>query len=420
MTSCLIVACALTVLPALQARRTDLRAAIAEGGRLATARTRWQAGLASAQLAVILVLLTLGALVGRSFVEALRTDPGFDPSNAVTFRTPVPGSRAVRTSAAYELAGVIASVPGTVSVGFSAEPPLGEYYSATHSTHAGGFVASDPSLDFRLVDDGYFRALGARLVKGRFFTEAEVRDAGTAAVLNESAARLLFRRSDPIGRHVHAGFGGDILTVVGLIKDIRTAGLDVDAPPMLYRPYRAFASEVVFTVRATRPIDAYLAAVEARARTWSAAVVVRDAGTLDSQLRKTVASRMRAATLIGGFGLLGLLIGSVGLYGTVAAQVERSRRELGIRIALGASTKSVVRRVLAAGTRLMMFGALAGLVASAVAAGFVQKLLYGVRPWDLASFMLALALLGAGALAASLAPALRAARIDPAETLRDH
>jgi predicted permease len=413
-----LAAGALAVLPALHSRRIGLTAVLAEGGRSATVRTRWQGVLASAQLAVILVLLTLGGLIGRSLVEALRTDPGFSASGAITLRAAIPGRAGARKAAAYDLARVLASVPGTGAVGFSAEPPLGEYYSCTHSIHPGPYAAADPSLAFRLVDDGWFRALGTRLVRGRTLTEDEVRSGRGAAVLNESGARLLFGGADPVGRQVRSAFGDEAFTVVGVVRDMRSAGLDRRAPAAIYRPYIPFGGSVVFTVRTPRTADEFLAIARGRARAWNAGVILRDAASLDADLRQTVASRMRASALVGGFALLGLLVGTVGLYGTIAGHVQRQQREVGIRMALGASEASIRRRVLGHAARLVVPGAVAGLALSAAGAAFVRTLLYGVRPWDAASFAIALLLLGGAALCASWLPAVRASRVSPTEALR--
>lgn len=415
----LVVACALTLLPVLQSRRLALLPALSGSGRATSVRAGWQGRLASAQLAVILVLLALGGLIGRSFVEALRTPPGFDAAHAITLRASIPGPAEARTGGAYELARVIAAVPGTSGVGFAAERPIGLTYSASHSTRPGEFTATDPSVPFRLVDGGYFRALGTRLVSGRVMTEAEVRGQADVAVLNQSAARLLFGAIDPVGRQVHSALGNTMLRVVGVVEDMRSEGLDRNAPPMLYRGYHPFfGSDVFFTVRTARNPDDYAAAVQARVKDWNARVVLRDIVPMEARLRETVAGRMRASALVGGFALLGLLVGTVGLYGTVAAYAQQLRRELGIRLALGAPTGSVLRRVLGHGLRLVAAGTVVGVAASAAAAVFIRKQLYGILPWDLPAFAAALVLLVAAALSASLVPALRASRINPAEVLR--
>jgi predicted permease len=416
---CLLVAVAIAVLPTMQARRTSLVESLGQAGRGGTARTSWRGVLAAAQLAIILVLLGVGSLIGRSFVWALHTDPGFDADHVVTFKATLPVAMEGRTAAAYDLSRAISSVAGTVRVGFSGEAPIGNFYAAAHSGREGDLRATDPVVAFRLVDSGYFRAIGARFVTGRAFTPAEVQDGRAVTVLNEAGARLLFPDSDPIGRVVHSALNDMKLTVVGVIRDIKTNGLDLRAPEMIYIPYMPFFSNaVVFSVRTSVAPDAYEAALRDRVKGWNANAVVRDFQPLQADLRKTVQGRFRASALIGLFAILGLFVGSVGLYATIAANVQRLAKEIGVRMALGATTRSVLVQVLGQGARVLACGVAAGLAGTVAAARLVSRHLYGVGPLDAASFAIALALLCGAALLATLLPALRASRIDPAEALR--
>jgi putative ABC transport system permease protein len=291
------------------------------------------------------VLLTAGSLVARSSVEAPRTDPGFDPAGVVNFRVNLPSTQETRIASAYDMAAVVSSLPGTTRVAFSFESPLGGGFAAKHSTGT-EILATDPMIPIRLVSSGFLEALSARVTRGRLLEEADIRSEGLVAVLNESAARIFFRDADPVGRTVRSGFGGQLLTVVGVVRDMRTSGLDRPSGPVLYRPYMPyFGSDMVFSVRTSEPFDRFVPALRARLRVWNP-----------------------VAVLVGVFAILGLIIGCFGLYGTFSADLTRSTRELGIRLALGASARSVLARVLTREARVVMAGVAVGLGGSVAAA----------------------------------------------------
>ena len=414
----LVVAGALALLPALLRRQASVTSGLTSGGGGAPPPPRGRALLAAVQLALMLVLLALGSLVSRSFIQALKSDPGFDPSGVITFRVSLPAEEKARLAEAYEAARIVASLPGTRRVAFSFEAPLGGGFAAKHTSRAEADTA-DPMIPIRLGSSGYLETLGARILRGRTLTEEEVRSERSVAVLNESAARALFGSQDPVGRIVRSGFGNSVLTIVGLVHDMRTSGLDRAADPAIYYPYLPyFGSGVVFSVRTTEPLERFIPAVTRRLASWNAAVVVRSGRSLEAGLRQTIRPRLRAGSLVGAFALLGLLIGMVGLYGTLSADVSRQRRELGIRLALGASAGSILGRVLGRGLRLVAAGVVLGMAGSAGAAVLIRRHLFGIGPWDGVSFATAVALMVAAASIAILVPALRAARLDPAATLR--
>jgi ABC-type antimicrobial peptide transport system permease subunit len=226
----------------------------------------------------------------------------------------------------------------------------------------------------------------------------------------------LFPGEAAIGRTIHSGIGELRSTVVGVARDIRTEGLDQAAVPMVYLPYFPQFG-LRFMVRSGIAPAALLPILRARLRAEAPGVLLQRFRPLDEILGDTVRERMISGILVGGFALLGLMIGSVGLYGTLAALVQQRRREIGVRIALGATVSRVTTGILGEGLRIVMFGALAGMAASVAAGRLIERELYGVGPLDLPSFALALAILSSAALAACLIPALQAARLDPVEAL---
>jgi putative ABC transport system permease protein len=418
--SCLLVALTVALLPAWQARNPDLTATLAQGGnRGSIASMPWRSFLVAAQVAIILVLLTVGGLVGRSFVETLRVDPGYAPRGVVTVEAWLPMARDRRTAADYELLDLIEGMPGTERASFAVEHPLGEGSSTGFKAGDGDFLPTDDvGLDIKAVGSGYFETLGARVVAGRTFSEDEVRRWADVVILNESAARRLFGHENPLGRVARSAFLNRRNIVVGVVKDLRIGGLDQPAPPVAYFPFTPWGGTQTFLVRTREDPAAFAAALRTRVRAMNAGIRLMAVESLEQATDDTVRHRLRAGVLVGGFALLGLLIGSVGLYGILSSQVRERRREIGIRVAVGATPRAIALRILGHGGSLVGAGAAAGLVGSALAARLVQRDLYGIGPLDLPSFGLALTLLLLAALLACLIPARRAAKVDPMVALR--
>jgi ABC-type antimicrobial peptide transport system permease subunit len=270
-------------------------------------------------------------------------------------------------------------------------------------------------IDYRLIGPGYFETLGAQMAEGGAFSAADVQQGRQVAIVNQAAARLLFGRQPAMGRMLETGIGrrGPI---VGVVKDIRTEGLDRPAPPMVYLPYFP-GFGLRFIVRTSAAPGTVLPLLKARLRQVNPGIVVQQYRLLEDDLDATVRQRRVSGVLVGGFALIGLLIGSVGLYGTLAAQVQRREREIGVRVALGATVRGVMADVVGEGLRIVALGAAAGVAGAVFAGRLIERELYGVGPLDPASFGLALALLSAAGLAASLVPALKAARMDPGRAL---
>jgi len=329
----------------------------------------------------------------------------------------IPGAQRGSLPAIADLERQIGSVPGVKSVVFAAELPVGSpaFFTMT-AAHEGDLVSTDPMIAYRLVGPSYFETLRARVTAGRTFAREEIEQGRPAVILNQEAARLLFHGEGPVGRTVHSGFMDRRSVVVGVVKDIRTEGLDQAPAPMVYMAYQP-GWGLRFIVRTDSAFDAFIPMVKAQVRAWNSAVLLQQFKPLRDIVEETVRDRIIAGVLVGGFALLGLIVSSVGLYGTLASHVQQRRREIGVRIALGASVRGVVANILAEGMRIVALGSLAGIAASAVAARLIQHQLYGVSPLDLTSFALALILLSTAALAACLIPAFKAASVDPIQAL---
>lgn len=386
------------------------------GGRLTTDQ-RFGRRLIAVQLCIVVVLLTVGGVMYRSFLAALNTNPGFASARLVTFRVAIPASSNVILSRAAELVEVIGSLPNVRSVAYSAEPVVGSSF-VTKMTPRSTFTPADPGIGFRMVGSRYFETLGCRLIEGRAFTEDETQRGDAKIVLNRSAARLLFGDVSALGRIVRTGFLGLSTTVIGVASDMRHDGLDKQEQPMAYLPYRpVFSDSLTFFVRAQDASDV-AAALKPLVQHWDSRSVVREISDMDHVLAATVQSRLVLHLVVAGFALAGLIVSLVGIYGSLALQVERRTRELGLRIALGATPYGIVAAVTASTVRVWLTGVASGALLSVAACHAIRSLLYGIPPVDLYSLSLAVSLLVVASLCASMIPAVRAVRMNAATALR--
>jgi len=419
MVTCLGVSAVVSAARGLSLPESGLALAISQGGRgVSPGAGRLRAGLAAAQLAIVLTLLTVAGMAGRSFLAAMGSAPGLDPKGVVTFQASLTSSPGLSVSAAAELAKLVADVPGAQGVAFATELPVGQpVFLAMTASHPGAVRPGDPTIPYRVIGDSYFETLRARFKAGRAFTADEVLQSRQVAIVNQAASRQLFGGENPVGRTLQAPFLPYRSLIVGVVQDIRNQGLDRAPTSMIYLPYLPYNGRLTIMVRTASAPAAFLPRLRSRLRAANSSVVLRRVRMLQDVFDNTVRERMLAGALLGGFAMLGLLVSSVGLYGTLAAHVHQRRREIGVRIALGATARTVIAAVLGEGMRIVMLGALAGVAASVAAARLIQAQLYGVGPLDPASFAMAVLLLTAAAVAACLIPALRAARVDPIRVL---
>ena len=406
-------------------RMEGLAGVLAQGGRGGSSGGKFRAVLAAGQLAIVLTLLTVSGMVGRSFLSAVRSNPGLDARGVVTFQVSLPGSppgsppgsKSPPLAAITSLADRFAALPGTAGVTYAAESPVGSpMFFVTTAGRSGPLQSTDPHVAYRLIGPSYFETLGVPMAAGRTFSQDEVQQWRPAVILNESAARILFPAESALGRTVHSGLNDRRSVVVGIVKDIRSEGLDRPASAVVYMPYLAEWG-VRFVVRSGIAPAVLLPMLKDRVHAENPGALLQRFRSLPEMLDDTVRDRMVAGVLVGGFALLGLIVSSVGLYGTLAAQVQQRRREIGVRIALGATMRNVVAIILGDGLRIVAGGALAGIAGSVAAGRAIQGELYGVGALDLTSFAVALALLSSAALAACLIPAIKAGHVDPIRTL---
>jgi len=420
------------LVPAWRATRAAPQAALQAQGRAATsgpARFAITRGQVVGQVALSLVLLVAAGLLLRSFQKLVTLDPGFRREGVLLVsmdgaNTGYPKEQ-LRTMY-HDMLERLRALPGVRSAGASLITPISGM-GWNGNIEANGFVPKsdrDGIVWFNGVSDGYFATLGTRRVAGRDFGPQDVTGGTSVAIVNESLARKVFGAANPIGRlfRIRNGRGLSAPTeVVGVVQDAKYRRLNEDETATAYLPLTQtdpFGSSMNFEVRSYGDPMALVPAVRTLAGGVNGAISL-DFTTLSEQVAASLARPRLLATLSAFFGVLALLLATVGLYGTVAYSVARRQGEIGIRIALGADRSRVVRMILGEVGRLMAGGVVLGTLIALAATRLLGTFLYGLTATDPATIVLAVASLAAVAIAAGAVPAWRAARLDPMEALRE-
>lgn len=425
------------LLPATQISRVALDDVLREAGRSSVGgRGRLRRALVAAQVAIAVVLLMGAGLLVKSFARLQGVPTGFEAAGVLTFRTTAPPARyrdRPEVTAFYaRTLEQVRGVPGVRVAGAGSGLPL-----AVHSGDWGfdvegrAVVRPRPRADWFVVTPGYFEALGVRLVQGRLPAEADDDRGAPVLFLNESAACAVFPGEDPVGHRVRlsrtTGPEQRWRTIAGIVADVRQRGLERPPRPEMYIPLPQFqhfmagtqAWNMSVVVKASVPPLTLAGPMRAAVRRVDPEVPAADMRAMDDVVGASLSARRRDTWLIGAFAALALAVATFGVYGVTAYHVARRRREIGLRVALGAEGRDVVRMVLGQGMRLVGAGMLAGVLAAVAATGALRSLLFDVTPHDVSVFATIPVLLAVVAALACALPAARAARIDAAVALRD-
>ena len=422
------------LVPGFAAAQGHLQAVLRHDGRAGVGRGLRRAlrGLAVAQFAFALVLLTAAFLLLRSFQALLGVDPGFQPRQAVALAAALParGYADADRMIAFEerLLARLASLPGAVAAGLSTDLPLAPAERRALVVESGGGDRSLPPVATQswILGD-YFRAAGIPLVAGRSFEPQDKRGGALVVIVSQSLARGFWPGQDPIGKRLKWGAEkAPWLTVVGVAGDVKDGRLDEKANPHTYTPLlqerrdevAADLRSVNVVVRAQAQPESLLAAIRREVAALDPALAVADLRLLDRDLRQAVAPQRFQATLVAAFAGVGLLLAALGVYGILVHLVGQRTREIGVRMAFGAGRGDLLRMVLGEGLVLALTGAVLGLVASLALVRLLRALLFGVGPYDPLAILAALLVLVAVAAAACGVPAWRAAHLDPVVALR--
>ncbi|MGA9770146.1 MAG: ABC transporter permease [Blastocatellia bacterium] len=416
--------------PAIQTSKPDLQRALKEGGRTSTtgAGGRLHSLLVVAEVALALMLVVGAGLLIKSFWRLRQVDPGFKAAGVLSLQIAPPAVRYAegpRKRAFYnQVIERISALPGVKSVGGIHLLPMGgsnwnpELKVEDHPMPAG---ASLPSVDWRLITHDYFQAMGINLIRGRVFTQDDNEKSQPVAIVNETLARRYWPDEDPIGKRIRGGFEGkEWVPIVGVVGDVKEQALDGPTHLEMYRPYAqaTFVSSLVLMVRTESEQSGLDATIRDEVWAVDRDVPVANIQPLAQVISKSVSARRSTVLLLAIFAGVALMLGAVGIYGIVAYTVSRRTHELGVRMALGATSGDVMRLIVGQGMRLILLGVALGLAGAFLATRVLSSLLFGVTATDPVTFAVTSLLLAGVALAACAVPARRATRVDPMVALR--
>ncbi len=416
--------------PALIASGVDpdgaLRASAPDAGSHRTTRVRQS--LVVAQVALATVLVVGASLMVVSLWRLSRVDLGFDPNRVVTMSIQLSSGKLRSTDAtAYfdELTRRIVAVPGVERAGAAQHLPLSGFNwngDLDIESQPVAATAAHPRVIWRSVVGDYFGTMRIPLVRGRLFQSMDTRDAPPVVLIDEAMAKRFWPARDPIGQRIRFGNGShrDWATIVGVVGDARSQSADAPAPLEVYRPNTQQELAFMHYVIRTRgePLAA-MGAIRAAVRSFDQTVPIADVRSMEQLSAMSSSTRRIIARLLQAFAVLGLFLGAVGIYGVVAYSVRRRTRELGIRAALGAAQGRLTTMVIGEGLRMSSVGIAIGVAAAMLATQPLRTLLFGVDALDPLVYVAVGATLVGVTIAASLAPARRAARVDPAVALKE-
>jgi predicted permease len=431
------------LVPAAQALRVGGHGSLARAGRARSAgpeRQRAQRVLVAGQVALALTLLVGAALMVQTFVRLARVEPGFDPEGVLTFEIAQPrrGYETYQLSARFqlELLDSLRALPGVVSAGAVGGLPMTVTEGGSSWTAASRFLlpvevegrpvatGAEPEVRVRQVTDGYVETMRIRILEGRPPRAAD-RAAGAAPVLvSARLAARLFPEGSAIGRRIRHPSDTAWSTVVGVVADVRDDGSAAPPPEILWVPVLdapAYAGlhpgYLAFALRSARPTSALLAEVRRIVGRLDPRMPIGSVRTMEDIVRAKAAGTRFTMSLLALAGAAAAFLGAVGIYGILSYTVGRRRREIGVRIALGARAGDVSRMILREGTTTAAAGLAVGLVAASLLTRFLEASLHGVSPTDPVTFAGTAAGLFGVALVACALPARRAARVQPVEAL---
>jgi putative ABC transport system permease protein len=428
----LVTGVAFGIAPALQASRHDVRTRLQAEGRGAAGRfggLRLRRVLVVSELAVAIVLLVCSGLLLRSFVRLLAVDPGFRSEGLTAFTVTLPPSRYARLADQRQfldrtLEGLRA-IPGVDRVAASLGLPLtGTRFQLTFTIDGKeGEPSNEPRGQVRVATAEYFSAMGIPIVAGRGFSPQDRWDSPPVMLVSQELARRFFPNGDAIGRYIDTGWGREGRSlggeIVGIVGDVKLLGLAFDAPPAYYAVADQWPiDELTFVMRSGTSSTALSGGARRVIQTIDPELPLFDVTTGESLVAASLAQPRFYLMVIAAFASAALLLAAIGVYGIIAYMVRQRTREMGVRMALGASAAQIVRMVVGEGMTLAAIGAGLGLVASLAVAGQLASLLYRVDARDWITLVSVTGVLMFAAVVACVFPARSAARLGPQEALR--
>ncbi|MFI5232006.1 MAG: ADOP family duplicated permease [Gemmatimonadales bacterium] len=418
--------------PARRMVRPDIAKTLREGGR-SGGRGRSHVArraLVVAEVALSVMLLAGAGLLIRSFNSLMSVDPGFRTENSISFAVSLPNAKYSRPEqqAAFmtSLMDRMHALPGVQSTGAGFGMPLTNFgfgFTFKITGHPPLSPNDEPDAQVRIATPGYFGTMGIRIVRGRGFTDADRAGGPKVLLLTEAAVKKFFPGEDPIGKHVTFGMGGPLGPlegdIVGVVADVKGSSLAAATQPQFWAAYDQWPmSSMNVVLHTTRDPQAVVADARAAIKELDPDLAIDQVKTLDAVLAESVAQPRFYMVLLTAFALVAIALSAIGIYGVVAYLVGQRSRELGIRIALGATPSLVVRLVVREGVTMVAVGIGVGLAGALAVTRLMGALLFGVKSTDPVTYAAVTALLGVVALIASSVPASRAAHVDPAIAMR--
>jgi putative ABC transport system permease protein len=419
------------VAPALQASRVNLNERLKEGGRTGAAgssHNRMRSLIMVSEVALSFMLLVGAGLLIKSFMRLREVSPGFNPANVLSMRISLPGSKYPAGEASAQMLRQtvehIKALPGVESAGAVLSLPLsGDTFNVGRAYIREGRPATpEESGDaaYLVITPDYFRALQIPLISGRTSTDQDTADTTKVVIVNESLARQLWPGESPIGKHItiwrDEKFPREIVGVVGNTKP----SLEAEAGPQMYVPYGQDATwgGMSLVIRTRTDPSAMTNTVRNEIRSLDKGVPVYNVKTMNDVLATSVGPRRTPMLLLSAFALVALMLAMIGVYGVTAYHVTQRTQEIGIRMALGAQMRDVVKLVLKGGMSLALIGTGLGLVGAFALTRLMSSFLFGVQPTDKTTFAIVSICLIATALLACYLPARKATKVDPLKALR--
>jgi len=408
----------------------EIRDGLAEGGRGA-AGTLWRrfgANLVVVELAVAVVLLASAGLLGKSFYRLLHVEIGFQPDHLDAVTVALSDTAFAKDEQqvvmARQIIDRVSSLPGVQSAALTSVLPVSFNGNTTWIRIVGKpYNGEHNEVNERDVSSAFLSTIRAKLLRGRYFTDAEDATKPHVMIINKALADKYFRGEDPIGQRIGNTdlSPQSVYEVIGVVENVRDGALDSEVWPAVYYPFNQ-SPDTYFNlvVRTSQAEQSLLPTLVAAVREISPALTTEKETTFTAKINNSPSAYLHrtSAWIVGGFACLALLLGVVGLYGVIAYSVGRRTREIGVRMALGAQRAAVYQMIMREAAWLVGIGIGIGLVSAIGAATLIRGLLFGVRSWDAGTLFAVAVVLSVFALLATYIPARRAAQVDPMEALR--
>jgi putative ABC transport system permease protein len=424
----LVTSLCIGLAPAIIASRQDINESLKSSASNTTSdprQRRFSRLLATAEVALAVVLLAGAGMMIRTFLNLTKEDPGFNPRNAVALSLALPQFERAdydRLASHYEEAiKQIKAVPGVEAAGAATYLPLIGYNPGTDFIIGGQSTSPGNAsrADIQPVTSGYFQAIGMSLVRGRTFADADMSATPQSVIINNAFAKRFCAETDPLGKSLQL-LSGNLprapLVIVGVVGDVKQFGLHTEPRPEIYIP--GYRQLMTIIVRATTPPETLSVALGEAVRRSAGDGASYSLKTMEEAVADSIERRRIFMLLLGVLSSVALVMAAMGIYGVISYMVARRTREIGIRMALGAQGGHILRSVIGQGLSLACAGIAIGLIASLALTRAMRSMLYGVGTVDLMVIAGLALLICAVALAASYLPARRATRVDPVVALR--